>query len=394
VKRVLVLGGAGAIGRLAAGAALACSAAGHVIVADRDGAAAAKVAAEHPGRADALALDVFDAAALRAAIANADAVLNCAGPFYKTSLPSLQAAIAERRPYLDVCDGWDTTRELLKLDEAARAAGIPALVGLGGSPGITNLLARVAAGELDACDSVVTVAGIDPGAAPGAAPSRAPVRSVHWARQIGAEVEVWRGGKAAPVRPLQPVTLDLPHFGARSFHLIGHPEALTLPRSIPGLASATHALALSKREGALAEALAAAVAGGDLTADEAARQIAEPGARPLGLRLHMMWERLLGGFARDLPPFFALATGRRHGRPHRVMAAITRLPPGGAAGAAAAALAVGMEMTLTHRLDRLGVSPPEAAIDPHIFFEEYAAAATPRGTAPGPLIRIETAEGA
>ena len=44
------------------------------------------------------------------------------------------------------------------------AAGIPALVGLGGSPGITNLLARVAAGELDACDSVVTVAGIDPGA--------------------------------------------------------------------------------------------------------------------------------------------------------------------------------------------------------------------------------------
>ena len=394
MKRVLVLGGAGAIGRHVAGAALACSAAGHVILADRDGTAAARVAADYPGRADALALDLFDETALRAAIAQADAVLNCAGPFYKTSLPALQAAIAERRPYLDVCDGWDTTRELLKLDDAARSAGIPAIIGLGGSPGITNLLARVAAAELDTCESVVTVAGIDPGAPPGGVPSRAPARSVHWARQIGTEVEVWRGGAIAPVRPLQPVTLDIPHFGKRSFHRIGHPEALTLPRAIPGLVAATHALALSKREGALAEALADAVAKGDLTAAEAARQIADPGARPLGLRLFMMWERLRGGFARDLPPFFALATGRKHGSPRRVMAAVTRLPPGGAAGAAAAALAVGMEMALTHRLDRLGVSPPETAVDPHIFFEEFAAAATPRGTAPGPMIRIETAEGA
>lgn len=392
MKRVLVLGGAGAIGRHVAGGALACSAAGHVIVADRDGTAAAEVAANHPGRAEPLAIDIFNAAELADAIGRADAVLNCAGPFYKTSLPVLQAAIAARKPYLDVCDGWETTRDLLALDGAARDAGIPAIIGLGGSPGLTNLLARIAAAELDRCDEIVTVAGIDPAPLPGVV-SRAPARAVHWRRQLGTDVEIWQDGRLTPARPLKPIELNLPFFGKRSFHLIGHPEALTLPNVVPGLRSARHALALSKREGALAEALAEAVAKGDLTKAEADLQVAEPGERALGLRLRMAWERLLGGFVRDLPPFFAYAAGSKDGHKRRAFAALTRLPKGGAAGAAGAALAVGMELALTHRIDLMGVSPPEAAIDPHLFFEEYAAAATQRGTAPGPLIRIETAEG-
>jgi len=392
VKRILVLGGAGAIGRHAVGATLACSLAGHTIVADRDGAAAAKIAELHPGCAEPLALDLFDETALRAAMRQADAVINCAGPFWKTSLPALKAAIAERKTYLDVCDGWETTHELLALDEEARSAGIAAIIGLGGAPGITNLLAKVAAQELDSCDTVTTISGIDPDALNGG--SGAPARAIHWARQIGADVAVWRGGVEAMARPLQHVELDLPHYGKRMFHLIGHPEALTLPRAIPGLKNATHVLALSKREGALAESLAKDVASGGLTAEQAAEQIANPGKRPLGLKLEMGWNRLKGGFERDLPAFFALASGMRLGKPQRVMAALNRLPPGGAAGAAAAALAVGLEMALAHRVDRLGVSPPESAIDPHIFFEEYAHAATPRGTAPGPLLEVEMMEGA
>ncbi len=393
MKRILVLGGAGAIGRHMVGQALACSLAGHTIVADRDGAAAAAVAAEHPGCAEPLQLDVFDETALRAALHNADAVVNCAGPFWKTSLPVLKAAIAERKTYLDVCDGWETTHELLALDEDARAAGIAAIIGLGGSPGITNLLARVAAQELDHCHTVTTVAGIDPDPASNTS-SRAPVRSIHWARQIGTDVAVWRSGVSTPARPLSHVELDLPHYGERTFHLIGHPEALTLHRVIPGLKNATHALALSKKEGALAESLAKDVAAGDLTMAEAAAQIADPSKRPIGTRLEMGWNRLKGGFQRDLPAFFALASGTRNGQPWRAMAAINRLPPGGAAGAAAASLKVGLEMALAHRVDRLGVSPPESAIDPHIFFEEYAHAATPRGTAPGPLLEVELMEGA
>ncbi|MFO1237901.1 MAG: saccharopine dehydrogenase NADP-binding domain-containing protein [Alphaproteobacteria bacterium] len=389
MKRVLILGGAGAIGSRTIGAALACSAAHEIVVADLSLDAAAKAAAHHPGRAVPLQLDVFDETALRAAMRGVDAVLNCAGPFYRTSLPCLKAAIAEKRIYLDVCDGWDTTREALALDGAAREAGIPAVIGLGASPGITNLLARIAAAELDRCDEIVTGVNLDPGAPVGGV--GAPGRAVHWLRQLGGEVEVWRGGKRAPVDALQILRLDLPGTGARALHLIGHPEPLTLPRTLGGLADASHVLALDRAEAALAEGLSERVAAGKLTPDRAAQMVAEPGRRPLDLRLRVLAAGL-GRRRTDTPPLFAYAAGMRHGRRRRVAAWITRLPQGGAAGAAAAALAVGMELALLHRMNRNGVSAPEDIVDPHVFFEEFAAAATPRGTAPSPLIQIASDE--
>ncbi len=60
MKRELILGGAGAIGSRTIGAALACSAAHEIVVADLSLDAAAKAAAHHPGRAVPLQLDVFD----------------------------------------------------------------------------------------------------------------------------------------------------------------------------------------------------------------------------------------------------------------------------------------------------------------------------------------------
>lgn len=385
MKRVLILGGAGAIGSRAIGAALACSAAHEIVVADLSQDAAAQAAAHHPGRAVPLQLDVFDEAALRTAMRGVDAVLNCAGPFFRTSLPCLRAAIAERRIYIDVCDGWDTTRDALALDGAARAAGIPAIIGLGASPGITNLLARIAAAELDVCDEIVTGANLDPGAAVGG--HGLPGRAVHWLRQLGGRVEVWRDGRRAPVDALQALRLALPGTGARLLHTIGHPEPLTLPRTLTGLKHASHVLALDRAEAALAEGLSERVAAGRLTVERAAAMVENPGRRPLELRLRVLAARC-GRRPTDTPPLFAYATGERHGVRRRVAAWITRLPPGGAAGAAASALAVGMELALLRRLDRTGVSAPEDIVDPHVFFEEFAASATPRGTAPSPLIQI------
>jgi saccharopine dehydrogenase (NAD+, L-lysine forming) len=42
----------------------------------------------------------------------------------------------------------DVTLEILEMDEDARRAGISALIGMGSSPGATNLLARFAADNL------------------------------------------------------------------------------------------------------------------------------------------------------------------------------------------------------------------------------------------------------
>jgi len=57
--------------------------------------------------------------------------------------------------YVDVCDDVDATLELLDLDARAKAKGVTALIGMGSSPGATNLLAKLAATTLlDETDSI------------------------------------------------------------------------------------------------------------------------------------------------------------------------------------------------------------------------------------------------
>ncbi len=389
MTNVLIIGGAGAIGRRALAAALACSAVDDVVLADLDGETAAREAAKYPGRVSAMALDVFDEPALRAAMRGKDAALNCAGPFHRTSLPCLKAAIAERCAYLDVCDGWETTRAMLDLDAEARAVGVAAIVGIGAAPGVVNLLARVAASELDRCDEIVTGANMDAEASPEGSPGR----TVHWARQLGGPVEVWRDGAVARIAPLQPLRVDLPGVGARELYIIGHPEPLTLSRSVAGLRAASHVLALDAKEKALALSLRQRVASGALDAEKAARMARDPAARPWDMRLRLAVAGLGRGGEKAFPPLFACATGVVNERPRRVGVWLSRLPVGGAAAASGAAIAVALELALTRRLDRVGVSAPEDILDAHIFFEEYAPHATPRGVAPGPLLRIETADG-
>ena len=45
---------------------------------------------------------------------------------------------------------------MLELDGQAREAGVPAVVGIGASPGVSNLPAATAASELDGVDEVIT----------------------------------------------------------------------------------------------------------------------------------------------------------------------------------------------------------------------------------------------
>jgi Na+/melibiose symporter-like transporter len=141
--RVIVLG-AGVVGRAAARYAAASPFVADIVVADRDLGAAERALAEAGGRGTATPVDVTDPQALAHLLGGADAVLNCVGPFYRFGPAVLAAAIAARCPYLDVCDDWEPTLEMLAQDPTARAAGVVAVVGQGASPGNANLLAAAA----------------------------------------------------------------------------------------------------------------------------------------------------------------------------------------------------------------------------------------------------------
>jgi hypothetical protein len=91
---------------------------------------------------------------LRELVAGAALVVNLAGPFYRTGAAVLDACIETGCDYLDICDDADATRALLDRDEAARAAGVRAVIGMGASPGLTNVLVRTASDWLGGADDV------------------------------------------------------------------------------------------------------------------------------------------------------------------------------------------------------------------------------------------------
>jgi saccharopine dehydrogenase-like NADP-dependent oxidoreductase len=82
-------------------------------------------------------LDAGSPADLLNAISSADIVINTTDG--SRSVDILDACIAAGRPYLDV-HGTLLVNERLDRDEAARHSGITALIGMGCSPGITNML--------------------------------------------------------------------------------------------------------------------------------------------------------------------------------------------------------------------------------------------------------------
>jgi saccharopine dehydrogenase (NAD+, L-lysine-forming) len=67
----------------------------------------------------------------------------------------MEAALEARVPYLDFGGLFHMTRRQLALDATFRGAGVLAIPGLGQVPGVSNVLAMVAARDMDRVDSIV-----------------------------------------------------------------------------------------------------------------------------------------------------------------------------------------------------------------------------------------------
>jgi saccharopine dehydrogenase-like NADP-dependent oxidoreductase len=91
--------------------------------------------------------DIRDERALGDLLAGAGAVLNAAD--YPFNLGVMRAAIAARVHYADLGGLFHMTRAQYELHTACEEAGITAVLGIGSTPGITNVLARVATDQLD-----------------------------------------------------------------------------------------------------------------------------------------------------------------------------------------------------------------------------------------------------
>lgn len=203
----------------------------HIYVADVNEERGKKLC-ESTERTEFMKVDVTDEKSLREAIKNVDVVVNCVGPFYKFAPGILKTAINHGIDYVDICDDYDATLELLGMDEEARRAGITCVVGLGASPGITNVIAAYAAHLLSSVREirVYVTRGIKEEAG-----GAIPYHMLHcW---LG-EIPIYRNGHHERARGLvdgkEWVTFPEP-FGEASVYYFGHPETVTLPRYIKGV---------------------------------------------------------------------------------------------------------------------------------------------------------------
>jgi len=149
--KILALGGCGQQGSLAVKTLVQAEDVEKIVVADINLAAAEAFKARMGSdKIEVQQLDVLDELALRAAMHEVDVVANFVGPFFRFAEPVVKAAIASGVNYVDICDDTAPTISLLdNYHAAATEAGVSVLLGMGASPGVTNMLVRRATDQLD-----------------------------------------------------------------------------------------------------------------------------------------------------------------------------------------------------------------------------------------------------
>ena len=234
--RVVVVGGAGAMGRWTVRDLTESEGVDEVVVADLDGSrareaagwAAARSGSNGTAQVSGLALDAGDGEALRRAFDGADVVCNCA--VHATNLPVMEACADAGTHYVDLGGLYHTTRRQLALHDRFVAAGVTAVVGMGGSPGVTNVLAALAARDLAEVEEVEVRLGVAD-FAPSAAPVPVPYAIQTILDEFAVPAVTFRDGRLVEVPAMsEQEELDFPPpvGRVRVGHTL-HSEVATLP---------------------------------------------------------------------------------------------------------------------------------------------------------------------
>jgi len=340
---------------------------------------AAAVATEHGvGREDAVAVDASQPEELAAVLAEAGARVLVNAASYRLNLAAMAGAVTAGCHYLDLGGLYHTTREQLGLHDRFVAAGRTAVLGMGASPGKTNLLAARAAAELDVVHGLhVTAAATDP-TPTGHTGLAAPYAIETILDELTLPAIVLRDGDVEEVAALTDGgEVDFPEpIGRRRSVFTLHSELATFPTSFPGLRAASFRLSLAP---ALAERV-------ELLARCGLADL-EPLEVPPGITV-VPRAVLLASLARrraTTPPSNRTtavhqvdAAGMHAGQPMTVRAVASTVPHdrwgfGGGVVSTAAPAAEAARRLLRGDVTGPGVLPPEAAFDPVSFLAALAA---------------------
>jgi saccharopine dehydrogenase-like NADP-dependent oxidoreductase len=225
--KIVVLGGAGLMGRIAVRDLALNPEVDQVVIADLDVDLARQVAAilDSP-KVSVQPANATDQGSLVSLLAGADSLLNATVYYFNLSV--MEACLEAGVHYVDLGGLFHTTRKQLELHERFQAAGITAVLGMGSAPGIPNVQTRYAAERLDTIETIRIYDGIKP----------PPGDDVFFGYAIPTIIDeltmppiVFRDGEFVACEPLSEVEERWfqPPIGLLKTHLSLHSEVATLP---------------------------------------------------------------------------------------------------------------------------------------------------------------------
>jgi saccharopine dehydrogenase-like NADP-dependent oxidoreductase len=242
MAKVTVLGGSGAVGSIAAETLAGSGVFSEIAVADINIGAARKVAGRLKGaKITAVEFDADGPQSLRKAITGSSVVLNCVGPFYRYGPTILKTVIEARINYVDVCDDFDATEKMLAMNDVAKKAGVSALIGMGSSPGVANVLVRFCADSL-----LDQVEAVDIYHAHGGEKIEGPAVVKHRIHSMKLPIPVFLNGKFTKVNMFDETgkaleeEAEFKDVGTYNVYGYPHPETITLPKYLKGIKRVTN----------------------------------------------------------------------------------------------------------------------------------------------------------
>jgi saccharopine dehydrogenase (NAD+, L-lysine-forming) len=312
-------------------------------------------------------LDASDEAATARLLEGHDAALNCVTYYF--NVPVMRAALAARVPYSDLGGLYHGSVKQFALHDDFRRAGVTALLGMGSTPGITNVMAGALADGLDAVESVHVRVGCVDRSASGPLPVPYALDTV--LDEFSLEPMVFENGAPRAVAPMSGAeAIDFPSPVGRAEALYTlHSEVAMFPRSFPGLRDASFKVAFEPGFVGKVRFL--------VELGFASRERLDGGVSPREALLAVAARQPSpadGGPPNDADHLRVELAGRRDGRPVRRRGDMTITPHPGW-GVAAGSLDTGVPLSIAGQLlasraiHEPGVLCPETAVPHELFFE-------------------------
>ncbi len=226
--RVVALGGAGMMGRFGVRDLASKEIVEDLLIADYDLAAAQALAGELGSKCRARKVDANNHAEMVETVRGFDVAMCAIGPFYKYEKKVASACIEAGVNYVSICDDYDAAADFMELDAEAKKAGVTAITGVGWTPGITSVFARLGADQLDEVEEIATAFACDPADTAGKAVT------LHFLHAVTGMIPSYMDGRLQNIKAgsgLEQLTFPATVGSVSVFHA-GHPEPVTIPRYI------------------------------------------------------------------------------------------------------------------------------------------------------------------